>query len=61
MYTRASPMARIEIGIAASITWPTFSPEYAEATVNTTQKNTPQPTDRHVSSGGVCSAGTTGV
>ncbi len=26
-YTRARPIARIEIGIDASITWPTFSPE----------------------------------
>ena len=26
-YTRASPIARIEIGMAASITWPTFKPE----------------------------------
>src|ERR1035438_1881189 len=41
--TRARPMARIEMGIAASITCPTFSPEYAEATVNTTQRKTPQP------------------
>jgi hypothetical protein len=26
-YTRASPIARIEIGIAASMTWPTLRPE----------------------------------
>jgi hypothetical protein len=26
-YRRASPMARMEMGMAASITWPTFSPE----------------------------------
>jgi len=59
-YSRASPIARIEIGIAGSITWPTFSPEYAAATVKITQNTTPQPTDRNVSSGSFASAPTTG-
>ncbi len=27
LYARARPMARMEIGMAASITWPTFRPE----------------------------------
>jgi hypothetical protein len=35
-------MARMEMGIAASITWPTFSPEYAEATVKITHNTMPQ-------------------
>ena len=58
---RARPIARIEIGIAASMTWPTFRPEYAEATVKTTQKKRPQKSDRPVTSGGVFSAGTSGA
>src|SRR5215469_8555159 len=40
--TRADPIARIEIAIAASIP---FSPEYAEATVKITHRNSPRPTD----------------
>jgi hypothetical protein len=51
-YTRARPMARIEIGMAASITCPTFSPEYAEATVKMMQRKNPQRMARHVVSGG---------
>ena len=47
---RASPMVRIEMGIAASIPWPTFSAEYAEATEKITQNSTPQKTARSVSS-----------
>ena len=43
---RARPIARIEIGIAASITCPTFSPEYADATVKMTQKRSPQTSER---------------
>src|SRR5208283_4131810 len=60
LYNRASPIARIEIGIADSITCPTFSPEYAAATVKITQRNTPQNTDRNVSSGSFASAATIG-
>ncbi len=48
------------MGIAASITCPTFSPEYAEATVKMTHRNSPHPTDRAVSSGSVAEAGTGG-
>ena len=48
------------MGIAASITCPTFSPEYAEATVNTTQRKTPQPIERGVSSAVLSKAGTGG-
>ncbi len=59
-YARARPIVRIEIGIAASITCPTFRPEYAEATVKMTQRRRPQPTERTVSSGTRASAGTTG-
>jgi len=54
-------MARIEIGIAASITCPTFNPEYADAMVNSRHRNTPQPIDRGVSSGGACFAGMIGA
>jgi hypothetical protein len=57
---RERPMARIEIGIDASITWPTLSPEYAEATVKITQSSTPQPTERPVTSSGAAVARTTG-
>ena len=59
-YTRARPIARIEIGIAASMTCPTFSPEYADATVKMTPKTTPQPIDRHVACGGSDAALTMG-
>ncbi len=38
------------MGIADSITCPTFNPEYAEAIVKITQKNNPQPMDRPLSS-----------
>ena len=48
------------MGIAASITWPTLRPEYAEATVKMTQKVMPQSIDLGVSSGGAASAGTMG-
>ena len=41
------------MGMAASMTCPTLSPEYAEATVKITQSETPQATDRNVVSGGV--------
>lgn len=51
----------MEIGIAASITWPTFSPEYADATVNTTHNNRPHPTDRGVSSSTTVDAGIGGT
>ncbi len=54
-------MARIEIGIAASITCPTFSPEYAEATVKMTHRNRPQPIERAVASGRDADGGTTGL
>jgi hypothetical protein len=54
-------MARIAIGIAASMTWPTFRPEYAEATVKITQKNSPQPIDTPVASGSFALAGTIGL
>jgi hypothetical protein len=50
----------MEMGIAASITCPTLRPEYAEATVKTTHRKRPQPTDRGVSSGIVVDAGTSG-
>src|SRR5512147_22036 len=50
----------MEIGIAASITWPTFRPEYAEAMVKTTHSTSPQPTERNVVSGTRAAAGTTG-
>ena len=60
-YTRAKPIARIEIGMAASITCPTFKPEYAEATLNMMHSSTPQPTERQVSSGTVAPAGTIGL
>jgi hypothetical protein len=53
-------MARMEMGMAATITCPTLSPEYAEAMVNTTHRNSPHPMDRAVSSGGAWEAGTTG-
>ncbi len=48
------------MGMAASITWPTFRPEYAEATVKITHRNSPQPTERAVSSGNAAEAGTSG-
>jgi hypothetical protein len=51
----------MEIGIAASITCPTLSPEYADATVKTTHSNSPHPTDRGVSSAGAVDAGTSGT
>ena len=51
----------MDIGIAASITCPTFSPEYADATVKTTHKSRPHPTDRGVSSGRTVDAGTIGI
>ncbi len=60
LYIRASPMARIEIGIADSITCPTFSPEYADATVKTMQRNTPHRIDRRVNSAGASVDGITG-
>jgi hypothetical protein len=50
----------MEIGIAASITCPTFNPEYADATVKTTHRNSPHPTDREVSSATAADAGTSG-
>src|SRR5271157_4031437 len=59
-YARARPMARMEMGIADSMTWPTFSPEYAEATVKTMHSSRPHATDRGVSSGRIVEAGTTG-
>ena len=48
------------MGIAASITCPTFSPEYAEAMVKTTHKKMPHPMERGVSSAIVSEAGTGG-
>src|SRR5689334_1999507 len=59
-YMRARPIARIEIGIAASMTWPTFSPEYAEAAVKIAHRKRPHQTERAVASGGAEVAGTTG-
>jgi hypothetical protein len=53
-------MARMEMGIAASITCPTFKPEYAEAMVKITQSTTPHRIDRGVSSGTFASVRTTG-
>ena len=46
--------------MAASITCPTFSPEYADATVKMTQSSSPQSTDRHVVSGTAAAGGTIG-
>ena len=46
--------------MAASITWPTFSPEYADATVKSTHRNSPHRTDRHVTSGTLTDGGTIG-
>jgi hypothetical protein len=54
-------MVKMEIGIAASIPWPTFNAEYAEATEKTMQNNTPQKTARIVSSGRVTSAAMRGL
>jgi len=54
------PIARIEIGMADSMTWPTFNPEYAEATVKIMQSAMPQAMDRGVSSGICADAGTIG-
>ena len=48
------------MGMAASMTCPTLSPEYAEATVKITQSETPQATDRNVVSGGVSCGRTIG-
>ena len=48
------------MGMADSITCPTFSPEYAEATVKTMHNNRPHATDLSVSSGRMVAAGTTG-
>jgi hypothetical protein len=59
--TRVRPIARIEIGIAASMTWPTLSPEYAEATVKRTQKKSPQNNETPVASGNLVPAGTIGL
>jgi hypothetical protein len=50
----------MEIGIAASSTWPTFRPEYADAIVNTTHRQRPHPTDRGVISAISVDAGTSG-
>src|SRR5450432_735809 len=50
----------MEMGIAASITCPTFRPEYAEATVNTTHRKTPHPIERGVSSSRFSEAATGG-
>jgi hypothetical protein len=46
--------------MAASIPWPTFSPEYAEATEKITQSTTPQKIDLNVSSGSLAAAGMRG-
>ena len=46
--------------MAASITCPTFSPEYADATVKMTQSSSPHNTERHVVSGTVEAGGTSG-
>ena len=54
-------MVRMEMGIAASITCPTFKPEYAEATVKITQNATPQTIDLSVNSGVFASAGMMGM
>jgi hypothetical protein len=59
-YILANPITKMEIGIADSITCPTFSPEYAEATVKIMQRNNPHPTDLHVSSGSTSPASTRG-
>ena len=48
------------MGMAASIPWPTFSPEYAEATEKITQSTTPQKIDRNVNSGSSTAAGMMG-
>jgi len=39
-----SPMARMAIGMAASIPWPTLSASYAAAIANTAQNTTPSKT-----------------
>src|SRR5262245_10954469 len=59
--TRVRPIARMAIGIAASMTWPTLSPEYADAIVKITQKRRPQPIDTPVASGSAAFAGTIGA
>ena len=46
-----SPTAMIEIGIAASNTWPIFSPRKAAAAEKITAIRIPQPTDQKVTSG----------
>jgi hypothetical protein len=59
--TRVSPIARMAIGIAASMTWPTLRPEYADAIVKITQKKRPQPIEVRVASGSAALAGTIGA
>ena len=53
-------MARMAIGMAASITCPTFRPEYAEATVKMMHRKRPQAMARPVLSGGVSCGRTIG-
>ena len=43
------------------MTWPTLSPEYADAIVKMTQKKRPQPIDTGVASGKLAFAGTIGA
>ena len=61
LYARAMPMARMEMGMAASITWPTLRPEYAAATVKSTQSKRPQPIERPEASSTLLAAGTIGA
>jgi hypothetical protein len=42
------------------MTCPTFNPEYADAAVKTAQRKRPHTTERHVDSGRLAEAGTTG-
>src|SRR5580765_4142797 len=48
------------MGIAASMTWPTFRPEYADAAVKIAQRKRPQITERGDASGRFAEGGTTG-
>ena len=49
------------MGIAASIPWPTFRAEYAEATLKMMHSSVPQNTARQVTSGTLTVVGTSGT
>ena len=55
------PTARIEIGIADSMPWPSFSAMYVAAAEKTIAQSAPWATERTVTSGTAAAAGTIGA